>query len=161
MLRKSKSFSLHDSINANHRQISPTGTDHYTSKPYKVILFEKKLFISGIFWTFKSKFQIIHAAIYITCFFLTTLITVFFICSIILQYRSPLFFHFFCFYFTFFYLFCSSRDTFYDLATMFNSISLQPAFDCSISLQYIIQKTFTKLQTTFQNEERNYEKELL
>ena len=35
---------------------------------------------------------------------------------------------------------------------MFNSISLQPAFDCSI------QKIFTKLPTTFQNEERNDEK---
>ena len=34
---------------------------------------------------------------------------------------------------------------------MFNSISLQPAFDCSI------QKIFTKLPTKFQSEERNDE----
>ena len=44
---------------------------------------------------------------------------------------------------------------------MFNSISLQLAFDCSISLQYTMQKIFTKLQVQFQNEERNDEKELL
>ena len=49
VLRKSKSFSSYDSINANHRQISLTGTDDYSSKLYKVILFEKKLYISGIF----------------------------------------------------------------------------------------------------------------
>ena len=41
---------------------------------------------------------------------------------------------------------------------MFNLISLQPAFDCSISIQKTIQKTFIKLQTTFQNKERNDEK---
>ena len=40
-------------------------------------------------------------------------------------------------------------------------ISLQPARHCSISWQYTMQKIFTKLQTTFQNEERNDEKELL
>ena len=35
------------------------------------------------------------------------------------------------------------------LGTMFNWISLQPAFDCSISLKFTTQKLFTKLQTTF------------
>ena len=58
------------------------------------------------------------------CFFLT-LLTVSFICSIILQCLFPLFFQFFCFYFTFFFLICSPRYTFNNLALMFNSISLQ------------------------------------
>lgn len=38
-----------------------------------------------------------------------------------------------------------------------NSISLSPALDCSISIQNTIQKIFTKLETTFQNHERNHE----
>ena len=44
---------------------------------------------------------------------------------------------------------------------MFNSSTLQRTSDCSISLQYTIQKIFTEAQTMFQNEERNDEKELL
>ena len=44
---------------------------------------------------------------------------------------------------------------------MFNSISQQPALDCSISSKYTIQKLFTKVQTTFQNMEKNYKKEFL
>ena len=64
----------------------------------------------------------------------------------------------FCCYFTFFFLFYSPQDTIYNLATIFDLISLQPAFNCSISIQNTIQKIFTKLQTTFQNEERHDEK---
>ena len=64
--------------------------------------------------------------------FLPTLITVSFICSIIFQYLAPLFFHFFVFIlflffycFLFFFLIWSPRYTFNNLATMFDSISLQ------------------------------------
>ena len=42
MLRKSIPVFSHGSINANHGQISLTGTDHYNSKLSKVIQFEKK-----------------------------------------------------------------------------------------------------------------------
>ena len=38
---------------------------------------------------------------------------------------------------------------------MFNSTSLQPAFDCLISILNTIQKIFIKLQTEIQNQERN------
>ena len=71
-----------------------------------------------------------------------------FICSIIFHYLSLLFFHFMIFYFIFLFLICLPRDTFYKLTILFKLISLQPALDCSISLQYTIQKTFIKLQTT-------------
>ena len=64
---------------------------------------------------------------------------------------------FVCFYFTFLFLLCSSRGPFYNLATMFNSTSLQYTFDYSISLQYTllqytIQKILTKLQERFQKQ---------
>ena len=94
--------------------------------------------------------------------FLQTLITDSFIRSFILQYMSPLFFHFFGFFFTFFFLILLAPIHIQQCSYKFNSISLQhPSFKCSISLQYTIQKIFTKLQTSFQNEERNDEKELL
>ena len=70
-------------------------------------------------------------------------------------------FSFFLFYFTVFLLICSPRDTFHNLATMFNPISLQAAFDCLISLQYTVNKIFAKLQTPFQNEEKNDQKEFI
>ena len=88
VLSRSTPVSSYNSINANQRQISRTRTDQYNSKLSKVIQFEKKQslnflifekickriikkkknYISGIFWTFKSKFQIIHTATYITVF---------------------------------------------------------------------------------------------
>ena len=49
VLRKSTPVSSHDSINANYRQVSLTGTDHSISKLSKVFQFEKKTVI-GIFW---------------------------------------------------------------------------------------------------------------
>ena len=95
--------------------------------------------------------------------FFLTLITISFICSITFQYLSPLSFHFFfCFYFTYFFLICSPTPKhILQFSCIFNSIWLQPAFDYSISLQYTIQKIFTKLQTTFQNKVRNGKKDLL
>ena len=38
---------------------------------------------------------------------------------------------------------------------------MQPAFECSISIENAIQKILTKLQTKFQCEERNYEKNVI
>ena len=57
--------------------------------------------------------------------------------QLLLQYVAPyfhtrlyfFFFLIFFFYFNFFFLHFLLRDTFYNLATMFNSISLQLAFD--------------------------------
>ena len=86
---------------------------------YKV---NKKNYISGIFWTFKSKLQIIHRATYIHSFFLT-LINVFYIFSTIHSYLSLLFSHFvFLFSPSFPY---SPQDILQ--FTIFDSISLQPA----------------------------------
>ena len=62
---------------------------------------------------------------YITYFFFLTLPITSSICSTIFPYPSLFFF----FYFNFFFLHFLLRDTFYYLATMFNSISLQLAFD--------------------------------
>ena len=68
---------------------------------------------------------------YITYFFFLTLPITSSICSTIFPYPSLFFFFFFIFffYFNFFFLHFLLRDTFYYLATMFNSISLQLAFD--------------------------------
>ena len=85
MLRKSTFVSSHDSINANQKQISLIEIDHYNFKLSNVIQFEKKQSLnflifekickkimkndnSGIFWTFKSTFQIIHTATNIAVF---------------------------------------------------------------------------------------------
>ena len=54
---------------------------------------QQRNYISDTFWTFKSKLQIIHAATYIHCFFLT-LINVFFMFSTIHLSLSLLFSHF-------------------------------------------------------------------
>ena len=77
-----------------------------------------------------------------------TTTTVCFICSIIFINNFISYFLFICFCFTFLCLLCWPQDTFYNLGTMFNNVSLQPALDWSISLQYTIQKLF-------QNEYRN------
>ena len=82
----------------------------------------KKNYISGIFWSFKSKFQIINVATYIS--FLLILITVSFKCCIIFQYLSLLFSIFFCFYFTFFFFLFSPQDIIYNLATIYNLASV-------------------------------------
>ena len=58
VLRKSTPVSSHDSINANYRQVSLTGTDHSISKLSKVFQFEKKTFI-GIFWNVFRSWTII------------------------------------------------------------------------------------------------------
>ena len=42
VLRKSTPVSSHNLINANHRQISLAGTNHYNSKLSKVIELEEK-----------------------------------------------------------------------------------------------------------------------
>ena len=159
MVHRSTSVSSHYSINANHRQRSLTGTNHYDSKLSKVIQFEKKQSLNTLIFE-KISNRIIKKTIFLVkniehilftsqCFF-QTLITVSSICSIIFQYLSPLFFHFFVFISPSFSSFARlSWGTFYNLATLFNSIWLQPEFDCSMSLQYTIQKIFTKLQTTF------------
>ena len=180
VLSRSTPVSSYNSINANQRQISRTRTDQYNSKLSKVIQFEKKQSLNFLIFEkickriikkkktiflvysgpLKVNFRLYIRLLTSQCFFLT-LITVSIICCIIFQYLPSLFFHCFAFCFTFFFLICSPRDTFYNLATMFNSISLQPALDYSISLQCIIQKIFTKLQTTFQNVRRNDEKGLL
>ena len=93
------------------------------------------------------------------CFFLV-LLAVYFICSIIFQHLCPLIF-FVLFLFYLFFVLYSPWDIFWNVPTMFNSSTLQRTSDCSISLQYTIQKIFTEAQTMFQNEERNDEKELL
>ena len=54
---------------------------------------ENQNYISDIFWTFKSKLQIIHATTYIHCFFLT-LINVFYMFSAIHSYLYLLISHF-------------------------------------------------------------------
>ena len=49
MLRKSTPvYTSHDSINAKHRQISVTGTDHYKSKLSEVIQSEKKQSLNSL-----------------------------------------------------------------------------------------------------------------
>ena len=84
MLHKSTPASANNPVNINHRQILLIGTDHFNSTLSKVIRFEKKqsVFkffrkyareskkktISGIFFTFKIKSQIIHVATYISFF---------------------------------------------------------------------------------------------
>ena len=68
---------------------------------------QQKDYNSDIFWTFKSKLQIIHAATYIHCFFPTLINVFFYMFSTIHPYLSLLF--------TFFFLLFSSRDTFYNL----------------------------------------------
>ena len=116
--------------------ISLTESDHYDSKISKVIQFEKKQslnflsarkswknYISGTFWIFASKFQIIYAATYITVFL--PLIIVSFICSIRILESVSTMLSFSCFYFTFFFLIYWLTYTFNNLATIFNSISLQ------------------------------------
>ena len=86
-------------------------------------------------------------------FFLTTASS---ICSIIFQYLF-FFLIFFILVSPFFFLRCfpRDRDTFYNLATMLNSTSLQLPFNDNIpSKKY-------PLQTTFQTEETNDEKKSL
>ena len=85
MLHESTLVSSHDLINPNHRQISLTGADRCNPKLSAVIQCgktitqffnigenlqgnNKNIYISGLFWTFKIKFQTIHAANYITVF---------------------------------------------------------------------------------------------
>ena len=97
-------------------------------------------YISGIFWTFRSKLKIINAAIYFAIFHPDSNNCFLHILNICLHHVS-----FFCFYFTFFFILCLPLDTLHNLATTFNSILLQPTFHCSISLQYSIHKICTKL----------------
>ena len=54
---------------------------------------KKKIYISGIFWAFKSKLQIIHGATYITLF-LPDSNNCFYMFNAIYPYQSQLFFHF-------------------------------------------------------------------
>ena len=88
---------------------------------------QQKNYISDIFWTFKSKLQVIRGATYIHCFFLT-LINIFYIFNTIHSYLSLLFSHF-VFLFSFVYLlFLTLLATRHILQfTIFDSISLQPA----------------------------------
>ena len=68
-------------------------------------------------------------------------------------------FKYLSFYFTFFFLICSPQYTFNKQCLIrFHYNTHIRLFDFII--QYTIQKIFTKLQTTFQNEERKNEKEL-
>ena len=53
-----------------------------------------------------------------------------------------------CFYFNFFFLLFLPQNTFYNLTTMFNSISFQPFFNCSITIQNTMKKIFTKESLT-------------
>ena len=161
-------------------KISLTGTDHHNSKPSKVIQFERKQSLNFLkfekickrtiakttFLVYSGPLKVnfrLNIRLLTSQYFFLTLITVSFICSIVFHIYFPYhisvftIFSFFRFYFIFLFLVCSPRDIF---STKFNSISLQPTFNCLISLQYTIQKTYTKLQT-FLNEERNEEKELL
>ena len=146
--------------------LSPLVIQFEKKQSLSFLIFEKiceriiKSYISDIFWTFKSKFQIIYVSAYMTVFLPDSNN-----CFFYMQYHVSLsvssLFSFFCFHSTFLFLTSSPQDTFCNLLTIFNSISLQPTFDFSISLQDALQKIFTKLNTTLQNEERNDEKELL
>ena len=53
--------------------------------------------MSTIFWTFKSKFQIIHVATYMTVFLPDSSNFLLYVAGTIFQHLSPLFFHFFVF----------------------------------------------------------------
>ena len=78
-----------------------------------------------IFWTFKSKLQIIHAATYIHCFFLT-LINVFFIC--LAPYIHVCLYYFLILCSSFHFLFLTLLATRHILLfTISHSVSLQPA----------------------------------
>ena len=65
MLRKSTPVSSHDSINANHRQISLTGTDPNNSKLSKVIQVEEKQSLS--FSIFEKICKRIVRKLYFSC----------------------------------------------------------------------------------------------
>ena len=116
MLSWSEPVSSHDSINAYHRQISLTGTDHNISKLFKVIQVEKKQSLNILIFEkickriIKKKKQTIFPVknightLYASHSFFLTLITISFICSITFQYLSPLSFLFFLFLFHFLFL---------------------------------------------------------
>ena len=96
-------FSSNNSKNSNWRHISLTGSDHWNSKlsnniqckenNHSALLIFQKLcqnikkenYISGIFWAFKSKLQIILAAT-LHCFF-RALITIFYMYNTIYRDR--------------------------------------------------------------------------
>ena len=144
-------FSSNNSKNTNLRHNSLARTDHWNSKLSTNIQCEKKNhsaflifqnlqrnqqknYISDIFWTFKSKLQIIHAVTYIHCFFLT-LINVF----LYVQYHTCIsvstIFSFCVLIFTFFVLLVSPRDAFYNL-------------QCLIRFQYNLPVIRKYLQST-------------
>ena len=135
MLHKCTPVSSDDSINASHWQISMTWTNHYNSKPSSYSVWEKtvtqffniwenmreKSYISEIFWTFKSKFQIIYVSAYMTVFLPDSNNCFFYMQHHVSLSVSSLF-SFFCFHSTFLFLISSPQDIFYNLLTMFNSI---------------------------------------
>ena len=87
--------------------------------------YQQKDYISGIFWAFKSKLQIVHAATYIALF-LPDSNNCFFICLVPYIHICLYYFLILCFYFHL--LFHSLLATRHILQfTMFDSISLQPA----------------------------------
>ena len=117
MLSWSEPVSSHDSINAYHRQISLTGTDHNISKLFKVIQVEKKQLLNILIFekickriikkkTKQTTFPVknIGHTLYASHSFFLTLITISFICRITFQYLSPLSFLFFLFLFHFLFL---------------------------------------------------------
>ena len=115
------------STKSKNTYISLAGTDHESSKLSRSIqckknnhsaflIFQKlcqninkKNYISGIFWDFKSK--LIYAATQIALF-LPDSINCFFICSVA-------YIHICLFIFTFFFMLFSPRDAFYNLQCLF------------------------------------------
>ena len=141
MLSWSEPVSSHDSINAYHRQISLTGTDHNISKLFKVIQVEKKQLLNILIFekickriikkkkkqtTFPVK-NIGHT-LYASHSFFLTLITISFICSITFQYLSPLSFLFFFVFISlpFSWFAHPPQNTFYNLATFLIQFDYNP-----------------------------------
>ena len=148
MLCKSTPVSSHDLITANHRQISLTGIDHYNSKLCKVTHF---------FNIWEPLQENLKSTTYTTVFLPDSNNCFFYVVS----YFNIRLHYFFIFLVLFHLLFLNLLSLKHILQFSYNSTSLQHRLNSSISLKYTIQKIFTKLQKTFQNEERNVEKESL
>ena len=105
-----------------------------------------------IFWSFKSKLQIIHVVTYIARFHSDSKKTVFNMFSIIFPYLSVPYFHWFIFVLPFSTNF-SRRDT--------HSIFYIVWIDfITICIRFLYTIPYRKLQATYQNKNRNEEEEL-
>ena len=158
-------FSSHDSKNANHMKILLTGTDHHNSKFSKVIQFEEKQSLNILIFEKICKRTITkiifmvknieYIFLILQCFFVT-LITVSFICSIIFQYLPPLVFNFIVLFHLLFLNLLARPET---RSTI--QLHCLIRFDCnphSISLQYTIEKIFTKRQQRFKTRKETMRK---